>query len=172
MQMQQQRQQQYANQIMMNHLRFSVGFVVTVLIFSFRNLDKAQVEMGSIHLRVMDANTLFRADLIGATHFDLSYIYAQEVPDCKESRRIWGFFIPENPSSAFGSDEGCTRAGVNPRAPGASNVPGSTSCVAGNNTMMTANAPPGIAMNSGASGMGPCGHVVGNRPYGNRMTQQ
>ncbi|KAI9909986.1 hypothetical protein PsorP6_010790 [Peronosclerospora sorghi] len=48
-----------------------------VLIFSFRNLDKAQVEMGSIHLRVMDANTLLRAELIGATHFDLSYIYAQ-----------------------------------------------------------------------------------------------
>ncbi|KAI9915624.1 hypothetical protein PsorP6_006858 [Peronosclerospora sorghi] len=64
------------------------------------------------------------------------------------------------------------KAGVNPRTPGASNVPDSTSGVAGNDTMMTANAPPGIAMNSGASSMGPHGHVVGNMPYGNRMLQQ
>lgn len=48
-----------------------------LLIFSFRNLDKAEVEMGFVSLRVMDANTFQRAELIGAAQFDVSYIYSQ-----------------------------------------------------------------------------------------------
>ncbi|OQS01372.1 hypothetical protein ACHHYP_01203 [Achlya hypogyna] len=46
------------------------------LIFNFRNLDKDTVEMGSIKLRVMDANTLSRSELIGEAQFDVSYIYS------------------------------------------------------------------------------------------------
>ncbi|EQC29479.1 hypothetical protein SDRG_12727 [Saprolegnia diclina VS20] len=46
------------------------------LIFNFRNLDKDTVEMGSIKLRVMDANTLSRAELIGEAQFDVSFIYS------------------------------------------------------------------------------------------------
>ncbi|KAE8903430.1 hypothetical protein PF005_g14426 [Phytophthora fragariae] len=48
-----------------------------LLIFPFRNLDKAEVEMGYVRLSVMDANTLQRAELIGAAQFDVSYIYSQ-----------------------------------------------------------------------------------------------
>ncbi|KAJ0394355.1 hypothetical protein P43SY_006836 [Pythium insidiosum] len=49
-----------------------------LLIFSPRNLDKAEVEMGVIKLSVMDANTFQRAELIGSAKFDLSYIYSQK----------------------------------------------------------------------------------------------
>ncbi|OQR94660.1 hypothetical protein THRCLA_08129 [Thraustotheca clavata] len=45
------------------------------MIFTFRNLDKDAVEMGSIKIRVMDANTLSRAELIGEAQFDVSFIY-------------------------------------------------------------------------------------------------
>ncbi|RLN20509.1 hypothetical protein BBJ28_00005436 [Nothophytophthora sp. Chile5] len=48
-----------------------------LLIFPFRNLDKAEVEMGYVRLSVMDANTLQRAELIGGAQFDVSYIYSQ-----------------------------------------------------------------------------------------------
>ncbi|KAF0685790.1 Aste57867_22398 [Aphanomyces stellatus] len=47
-----------------------------VLIFNFRNLDKDQVEMGTIKLKVMDANTFQRAELIGETQFDTSFVYS------------------------------------------------------------------------------------------------
>ncbi|OQR97039.1 hypothetical protein THRCLA_07103 [Thraustotheca clavata] len=47
-----------------------------VLIFNFRELDKEIVEMGTVKLRVMDANTIQRAELIGETQFDTSFIYS------------------------------------------------------------------------------------------------
>ncbi|EQC29478.1 hypothetical protein SDRG_12726 [Saprolegnia diclina VS20] len=47
-----------------------------ILIFNFRELDKEIVEMGAIKLRVMDANTLTRAELIGETQFDTSFVYS------------------------------------------------------------------------------------------------
>ncbi|OQS02130.1 hypothetical protein THRCLA_05475 [Thraustotheca clavata] len=47
-----------------------------VLIFTFRNLDKDDVEAGFIKLSVMDANTLARAELIGDVQFDVSFIYS------------------------------------------------------------------------------------------------
>ncbi|KAF0685797.1 Aste57867_22405 [Aphanomyces stellatus] len=48
-----------------------------VLIFTFRDLDKEKVEMGAIKVSVMDANTIQRAELIGETKFDVSFIYAK-----------------------------------------------------------------------------------------------
>ncbi|CAK4072437.1 unnamed protein product [Aphanomyces euteiches] len=48
-----------------------------VLIFTFRDLDKEAVEMGAIKICVMDANTLQRAELIGESQFDVSFIYAK-----------------------------------------------------------------------------------------------
>ncbi|ETV80250.1 hypothetical protein H257_06591 [Aphanomyces astaci] len=47
-----------------------------VLIFNFRNLDKEQMEMGALKLSVMDANTFERAELIGETTFDTSFVYS------------------------------------------------------------------------------------------------
>ncbi|POM63195.1 Histone acetyltransferase, partial [Phytophthora palmivora] len=65
------------------------------------------------------------------------------------------------------------KAGGNPRAGGgAGGVPGNAGGAAANAGMMAGSAPPGMGMNPGAGGMGPQGHVVGNMPYGNRMTQQ
>ncbi|RHY24406.1 hypothetical protein DYB25_000601 [Aphanomyces astaci] len=48
-----------------------------VLIYTFRDLDKEKVEMGQIKVTVMDANTLQRAELIGETSFDVSFIYTK-----------------------------------------------------------------------------------------------
>ncbi|CAK4632712.1 unnamed protein product [Aphanomyces euteiches] len=47
-----------------------------LLIFNFRNLDKEDMEMGSVKLYVMDANTFQRAELIGETQFDTSFVYS------------------------------------------------------------------------------------------------
>lgn len=49
-----------------------------LLIYNFRDLDKEQVEMGSIKISVMDANSLQRDELIGAANFDTSYVYSQK----------------------------------------------------------------------------------------------
>ena len=49
-----------------------------LLIFQFRNCDKEEIEIGSIQISILDANSIQRAELIGNTHFDMAYIYAQK----------------------------------------------------------------------------------------------
>lgn len=99
-----------------------------LLIFPLRNLDKAEVEMGFVKLNVMDANTLQRAELIGGTQFDLSYIYSQQN---HQLANVW-LGLTDNSSTLNQGIQGYLRASITVVGPGDKLIPPPSPFGAGN----------------------------------------
>ena len=69
-----------------------------VFIFDHPKLEKEQVETGMVTIRVMDADTFSKADLIGGYTFDASYVYAQKGHELH--RKWFGLYDLDNPADS------------------------------------------------------------------------